>query len=83
MFAALALYKAIFPRVGAATVTRRDDAFEAHLLNHSLQPPLRAHQCDGCDDFGVEDSKGPVLQVSTSVKTQSGAWTTTIPEGER
>lgn len=66
----------------AAILAPRDHALKAHLLDNSLQPPLRAHQCDGGDDFGVEYSKSPVLQVGKTVETQSSAWTETIAEGD-
>lgn len=33
----------------------------AYLLNYSFQPPLRTHQCYSCNDFGMQDSKCPVL----------------------
>lgn len=32
-----------------------------YLLNYSFQPPLRTHQCYSCNDFGMQDSKCPVL----------------------
>ena len=34
-----------------------------HLLNHGLQPPRWTHEGDGCDDFGMEHSKSPVLNT--------------------
>lgn len=64
-------------QVGAAVLAAPDHAFKAHLLDNGLQPPLRAHQCDGGNDFGVEYSKGPVLQANENAKIHSRAWTTT------
>lgn len=55
----------------AAILAPRNHAFKAHLLDNGFQPPLRAHQRDGSNDFGVEDSKSPVLEVYKNVKIES------------
>lgn len=34
---------------------------ETDLLDDCFEPPLRAHQCDGSNDFSMEHAKGPVL----------------------
>lgn len=83
MFAVFALHNSIVPRVEIAILAPRDDAVKAYLLDNSLQPPLRAHQRDGGNDFGVEYSKSPVLQAGKNVTIQSRGWTPTIPEGDQ
>lgn len=34
---------------------------ETDLLDNSFEPPLRAHQCDGSNDFSMEHAQSPVL----------------------
>ena len=37
------------------------DRWQTDLFDDSFQPPLRAHQCDGSDDFSMKHAKRPVL----------------------
>lgn len=39
----------------------KPEGCETDLLDDSFEPPLRAHQCDGSNDFGMEHAQGPVL----------------------